>query len=112
MSSAGCPPISTVGAPGTHGAVVTGIQGIGVSTPIAAEVAAATVGFPRHEHIPKGIILTIGLLSMIFARGIEVSVLFIGKTLKVEGAAPNEQASIAPPHTAIAILCYFLSVFT
>ena len=31
--------------PGAHGAVITGTQGIGVSTPIAAAVAEATVGF-------------------------------------------------------------------
>jgi hypothetical protein len=30
--------------PGLHGAAITGIQGIGVSTPIAAAVAEATVG--------------------------------------------------------------------
>ncbi len=42
LSSAGMPPSSTVTAPGTHGAVVTGTQGIGDSTPMAAEVAAAT----------------------------------------------------------------------
>jgi len=31
--------------PGAQGAVITGIQGIGVSAPIAAAVAEATVGF-------------------------------------------------------------------
>jgi hypothetical protein len=30
--------------PGLHGAAITGIQGIGVSTPIAAAVAEATCG--------------------------------------------------------------------
>jgi hypothetical protein len=40
--SAGLLPIMTVGEPGAHGAVVTGIQGCGVNTPIAADVAAAT----------------------------------------------------------------------
>jgi hypothetical protein len=34
--------IMTVGEPGAQGVVVTGIQGMGVKTPIAAEVAAAT----------------------------------------------------------------------
>lgn len=34
----------TVGEPGAHGAAVTGTQGIGVRTPIAAAVAEATVG--------------------------------------------------------------------
>ena len=37
-------PSSTVGAPTIHGAGVLGIHGIGVSTPSAAAVAAATIG--------------------------------------------------------------------
>jgi len=53
-SSAGSPPISTVGKPGIHGATVAGIQGISVSTPIAVVVVAATVGLARELHIPKG----------------------------------------------------------
>ena len=40
LFSAGILPINTVGEPGAHGAAVTGIQGIGVSTPSAAAVAA------------------------------------------------------------------------
>ena len=43
--SAGMLPIRTVGAPGAHGAGIVGTHGIGVSTPSAAAVAAATVGF-------------------------------------------------------------------
>ncbi len=45
LFSAGILPISTVGDPGTHGAAVTGMQGIGVKTPNAAAVADATIGF-------------------------------------------------------------------
>jgi hypothetical protein len=44
LFSAGIPPISTVGEPGAQGVVVAGMHGIGVSTPSAAAVAAATVG--------------------------------------------------------------------
>jgi len=51
----------TVGAPGTHGATVMGMHGIGVSTPIAAAVAAATVGFDGEMHMPKGMMFTIGM---------------------------------------------------
>lgn len=54
LSTAGIPPINTVGIPGIHGAAVAGTQGIGVSTPNAAAVAEATVGFAMLEHIPKG----------------------------------------------------------
>ena len=58
--NAGCPPMRTVGDPGTQGAIVIGTQGIGVSTPSAAAVAAATIGFAAHEHMPNGATLTIG----------------------------------------------------
>jgi hypothetical protein len=43
---------------------------MGVRTPEAAVVAEATVGFAREVHIPKGMILTMGMLSMMFAAGI------------------------------------------
>lgn len=58
--NAGWPPTNTVGEPGAHGAAVTGTQGIGVSTPIAAAVAAATCGLAGQLHIPNGMTLTIG----------------------------------------------------
>ena len=51
---AGMPHNSTVGAPGTQGAMVMGMQGIGVSTPRAAAVAAATMGLAGLWHMPKG----------------------------------------------------------
>jgi len=61
LSNAGWPPINIAGIPGVQGAEVTGIQGIGVNTPIAAAVAAATIGFTGLEHIPKGGIFTSGI---------------------------------------------------
>ena len=56
--------------PGVHGAVMTGAQGIGVSTPHAAAVADATVGLLIDWHIPKDIMFSIGLLSMMLAIGL------------------------------------------
>jgi hypothetical protein len=53
--------IITVAEPGVHGPGVTGVQGIGVKTPNAAAVAAATAGFAGDLHIPNGTILTKGL---------------------------------------------------
>ena len=47
LLSAGMFSTRTVGEPGAHGADVAGMHGIGVSTPSAADVAAATVGFAR-----------------------------------------------------------------
>ncbi len=84
--------------PGAHGAGITGIQGIGVNTPIAAAVADATVGFAIDRHIPKGGIFTIGLLSMIFPMA---RLLFnFGRngstTENVDGVIPNEHCNIAP----------------
>ena len=47
LLSAGMLPMSIVAEPGDHGAGMTGTQGIGVRTPEAAAVAAATVGFAK-----------------------------------------------------------------
>jgi hypothetical protein len=61
--------IVTVAEPGAHGPAIIGVQGIGVRTPKAAAVAAATAGLAGERHIPKGGIFTKGLLSIIFAAG-------------------------------------------
>lgn len=61
LSSVGMLARSTVGAPGTQGAGVAGMHGIGVKTPKAAAVAAATVGFEGDMHIPNGMMLVIGM---------------------------------------------------
>jgi hypothetical protein len=50
---ADCPLTFTCRLPGVHGAAITGIHGIGVNTPMAAEVADATVGLAIDWHIPK-----------------------------------------------------------
>src|ERR1700721_1071066 len=70
LSSVAMSPSITVGAPGTHGATVMGMHGIGVSTPIAAAVAAATIGLAGDMHMPNGMMFTIGTLSSSFASGI------------------------------------------
>ena len=62
--------MSTVGEPGAQGAGITGTQGMGVSTPAAAVVAAETEGFARLLHMKKGGMFTMGMLSMIFAASI------------------------------------------
>jgi hypothetical protein len=60
LFKAGKLPTNTVGDPGTQGAAVAGIQGMGVKTPLAAAVAAATIGFANELHIPKGMTFAIG----------------------------------------------------
>jgi hypothetical protein len=89
LFSAGILATRTVGDPGAQGAAVTGTQGIGVSTPKAAAVAAATVGLAGELHMPNGVMFMIGLLSIIVAIGMEVRTRFTGSTFKVPGAAPK-----------------------
>jgi OOP family OmpA-OmpF porin len=99
-SSAGWLPIITFGTPGTHGAAVIGVQGIGVSTPIAAEVAAATAGLAMLWQAPNGGMLTNGLWSMMLAAGtLFVMTRLIGSTTSVLGAMPNWHCIIAPMQT-------------
>jgi hypothetical protein len=75
------------------------MQGIGVNAPKAAAVADATVGFASDEHMPNGMMLTSGLLSMMFASGVLVSVRLSGSTTSELGAAPKLHCNIAPMHT-------------
>src|SRR4051794_19947205 len=90
-------PHSTVGDPGSQGPTVTGTHGIGVSTPRAAAVAAATIGLASEVHIPNGRMLTIGTVSVIVANGRFVPIVRLtGKTTSDEGATPNEHISSAP----------------
>jgi hypothetical protein len=87
------------------------MQGMGVSVPIAAAVADATAGLARDWHIPKGMTLTIGTLSIIVASGVFETVLATGSTFSTDGAIPNEQVMEALPHTQNPIYCFsFLSV--
>lgn len=104
LFSAGILAIVTVGEPGVQGAGVTGVQGIGVKTPKAAAVAAATAGLAGDLHIPKGKILTKGLLSIILAAGLfSASVLFCGRTINELGANPIVHIKVAPIDTCIPI---------
>src|SRR4051812_23564863 len=92
LLSAGMLPTSTVGEPGTHGAVITGMHGIGVNAPSAAAVAAATAGLELAWHMAKGMMFAIGLLSMIVAMAMApfaVATLFAGGTDSAVGAAPK-----------------------
>jgi hypothetical protein len=95
----------TVGEPGAHGAGVTGMHGIGVNTPSAADVAAATVGFAIELHIAKGIMFAFGILSIMLAIGVAVLTMFLGRTVIELGAVPKLHLSIAPLHT-IKPICY------
>jgi hypothetical protein len=93
-----------VGTPGSHGAVVAGTHGIGVKTPNAAAVAAATVGLAKLLHMPNGGMLTIGMWSMTLAACMPPAVTRLtGSTCNDAGAAPKLHRSIAPLATCNAI---------
>jgi hypothetical protein len=109
---AGFPPINTVGDPGIQGAVVMGRQGIGVSTPSAAVVAAATMGLASEVHTPKGIMFMNGMLSMIVAAGGPPAlVILTGRTESGDGAAPKLHWHKAPATTWFAILDSFPKIY-
>jgi hypothetical protein len=76
------------------------MHGIGVSTPMAAAVAAATSGFAGEEHIPNGMMLVIGIWSMMLASGTSpVITLLTGKTTSELGAIPKVHVIEAPMQT-------------
>lgn len=93
----------TVAEPGAHG-VVTGIQGIGVSTPLAAAVAEATVGFAIEEQVANGGILVVGAKSIIFAAGFFSPVTVGTATMKVDGADPKVHCKDAVATTSCAMI--------
>ena len=98
-TSAGCLANRVSGAIGVHGAGTTGTQGIGVRTPSAAAVAAATVGLDNDMHMPNGAMFTMGAMSMIVATGRPSTRARGITTFNVLGAMPNEQLIIAPDTT-------------
>jgi hypothetical protein len=70
---------------------------MGVNTPSAAAVAAATWGFDMDIHTPKGAMFSMGTLSMMFAANAPHPwVILTGNTVSVPGAAPNVHIIIAP----------------
>jgi hypothetical protein len=100
--------------PGVHGDVVTGTQGIGVSTPSAAAVADATAGFVGVMHIPNGGMFLTGTKSIMFAAGVVAITCFSGVTTNAEGAIPNEHIIAAPAVTWVGMFkkvnCYKLII--
>ena len=82
---------------GIQGDIITGIHGMGVSTPSLVAVAAATAGFVIVLHIPKDFIFTIEMQSVTEATFVPfISTLFRGVTISEHGVAPNEHAMIDP----------------
>jgi len=108
LFSTGLLPISTVGEPGVQGAVVTGMQGCGVRTPIAAEVAAATWGLLGVVHMPKGKIFFMGTLSIMVAPGILLALVRpSGVIVNVLGVVPKLHCKLAPFVTICDIVIFW-----
>jgi hypothetical protein len=101
--SAGMPQTKTVEAPGAQGAGVAGMQGMGVKTPSAAAVAAATTGFDGLWHIPKGGMFIMGMLSMMLAAITLLVITVLGVGMSELGAMPIEHCIIAPMQTCLAM---------
>ena len=81
-----------------HGAGVTGTHGMGVNTPRAAAVADATTGLAIDRHIPNGVMLSIGLLSMMLPTGGPCpKTRLIGSTFSGAGVRPMLHRSTLPP---------------
>ena len=94
--NAAIPPTFTCELPGDQGAVITGTQGIGVSTPQAADVAEATVGLAIDWHMPNvGILVT--EKSVVTAISMFIHFGLVGTTTTNEhGDIPKLHWSIAP----------------
>ena len=99
LFSAGMPATSTVGAPGFQGPTGTGIQGIGVKTPKAPAVAAATIGLAMLMQVPKGGMFIMGTKSMMLPAGILPVITILGVATKFEGAMPMAHFIMAPVQT-------------
>ena len=104
MLTAGLLLIKMVGELGVHGADVTGIQGWGVNTPCAAEVAAATWGLERVVHMPNGMMFFRGALSMMVAAGMLLPLVrFSGVISSWPGVVPKLHWMVALLVTSVAI---------
>ena len=82
--------------PGTHGDAVAGTHGAGVKNTGGGLFVA---GFAGLLHMAKGMILAMGMLSMIVAAGIVAITLLAGSTIMGTGAVPKEHINCAPAHT-------------
>lgn len=107
----GLPEISIFGFVGINVPAICGMQGCGVSTPMAAAVADATCGFAIDVHIPKGPRFTIPCESEIVPQGFPPArTLAWLVTLIGAGVVPNEHMHVPVAVTSSLILRLILSV--
>src|SRR5215510_2844026 len=105
LVSAGRPPMRTLGLPGVQVPAGTGTHGIGVSTPTAAAVAAATAGLDGSWQVPNGGMLAIGAMSAMLAAGAPHIGRPTGSTFSAEGAAPPVHIRSPPEQTCSPMGC-------
>lgn len=100
--TAGKPERFTVVLVPDHGGMNWGKHGIGVSVPIAADVAAETVGFAVDVHIPKvGKTEKVALES--FKAG-AFDVMIVGRPIATtQGASPLSHMHVEPELTIVLI---------
>lgn len=98
LVSTGAPPTNMWGLPGAQGPAVAGTQGMGVKTPPAAAVAAATSGFAGLLHSPKGGMLT-NVAFAIMDAGCPAAVPPPGSKVKHPALLPKLHCSSAPLQT-------------
>lgn len=99
-SRIGFPPTSLVGASGTHGPVVTGMQAVGAGGGTGVGLPRP-IGFVGELHMPNGAMFTIGAKSWIVPTGLPSTRTGFGMGVGVngEGATPKVQLSIVPMFT-------------
>jgi hypothetical protein len=105
-SSIGMPPKKTEADPGLHGPAGAGMHGMGVRTPRAAAVAAATAGFARLIQTPKEGTFSIGMISVILPACMGPPTTGGGRKVNVPGAAPIVHTAIAPVVTTGPAICF------
>ena len=84
---------------------MAGTQGMGVSTPMAAAVADATVGLAGLEHMPKvGTLLRAAPSWMVAAGILQMDTVCWLVTVRTAGAAPKLQVHVAVWTTGFAMV--------
>jgi hypothetical protein len=101
-NGAGTPPTDVLTELGNHDVVGNGVQGCGVSTPDAADVAVATAGLVRLLHNPNTGILVCAATSAALAIGVD-ALTGLAVTPSTEGVEPIEHWMAAPAVTIAGI---------
>ena len=95
LSKAGMPPTNTAVDPGAQGDDVAGMQGDGENMTGKGLIVAGLAGLLQ---MAKGIMFTMGALSIIVAMG-AVAITLRGNTVNADGADPKGHINCAPLQT-------------